>query len=138
MRMCLDANIDGSALFIAGTLSTPFGSIAVAARLITALGAWRRVDSTLRKRRNRLSLNLRGCLGDILRHGSRQNRRWKRRNLHNSPELGSTRIIAQLLHARNEQLVNPVGINWILNKYCKINTVGSLISPDFISPGVKS
>lgn len=112
----LDANIDRAAAFAAGAALSPFSLIAIAARLLTTLGAGRGIDSALDQRCRSLGLNLRRHFGSILRKRYRLGRNWKGRNLdHGITRLTST-FTRLFSHMRNEHLVNPKGINMILNK----------------------
>ncbi len=109
-----DANIEGTAPFAVAAPLASLGTITVAARLMTALGSWGWINGALNKGRGRLGLNLWDCLGDVLRHGCRNDRSLGGYNLHNSLRLTFT-TIAKFLHMRNEETVNRAKVNEILN-----------------------
>jgi hypothetical protein len=113
------ANIDRAAAFVAATLST-LGFVAVATRLLTAIGTRRGIHGALRNRRGCLGLSLRNRFGSVLRQSHGRNRGLQRGNLHAFPRLTST-TIKRFSHSRYENTVNCDKVNAILNKNSQTN-----------------
>ena len=115
------ANIDRAAAFVAAALS-PFGLVAIAARLLAAIATRRRIDGALRNRRGSLGLDLRNRFGSILRQRHGRDGCLQRDDLHARPRLTAT-TIRRFSHKQRENTVNRAKVNAILNKNFQTNSI---------------
>jgi hypothetical protein len=108
----LNSNIDGTTALVTATLVTALGFVTVASGLLTTFGTRRRLNSPLYQRGSCLGLDLRDCLGCVLRKRSRHN--WCLKGRHLYHRLTST-MGMPFSHIRHKETVNPNSINTILN-----------------------
>lgn len=130
-----DTNIDRAAGFSRAALSpslAAFSLVAVAARVLAAIGTRRGIDGALNDRRGRLGLNLWNRLSRVLRERRRQHRWLERRNVHNELRLIPVNTM-QFWHRHGEETVNFQWINTILNK-----TSQTTLFHAFLDLGVQS
>ena len=121
-------DIHRAAALVAIALS-PFSLVAIAARLLAAIGTWRRIDGALGNRNSSLGLDLRHDFGGVLRQGRRHDWRWERGYLHGATRLTST-TITRFWHGLDENSVNRSlnrkEVNAILNKNAEIGSLQGL------------
>ena len=117
-------NIHRATALVAVALS-PFSPVAIAARLLAAIGTRRGIDRALGNRNSSLGLDLRHDLGGVLRQGRGHDWRWDRGYLHGFTCITST-TIRRFWHGRCEKTVNRDLVNAILNKNAEISLLPAI------------